>query len=156
MGSPLSPVIADIYMEHLIEDEAISTVKHQPSTWFQYVDDTFVVWPHGIPSLEDFLTHINSLRPTIKFTMETEQNGKLPFLDVLVCRNGEDTTTMVYRKPTHTDRYLNFRSNHHPKTKIGIIKCLAHRAKLICNPKHITKEMEHLEKVFVNNNYPKS
>ena len=112
MGSPLSPVIADLYMEHFetmymehFETMAIETAQQRPSLWLRYVDDTFVIWPHGRDSLEDFLSHINSLRPSIEFTME---DGRLPFLDVLVHKEGQQLTTTVYRKPTHTDRYLNF------------------------------------------------
>ena len=54
--------------------------------------------------------------------MEVEEDGALPFLDVLVKREGNSLMMSVYRKPTHTDRY---RSSHHPRTKAGIVKCLA-------------------------------
>ena len=60
----------------------------------------------------------------------------------------------VYRKPTHTDRYLNFRSNHHPRTKTGIVKCLAHRAKSVCHPSYMKSKLQHLQKVFTSNSYP--
>ena len=39
--------------------------------------------------------------------METEKNGKLPFLDVLVC-NKPNLVTSVYRKPTYTGLLTNF------------------------------------------------
>lgn len=43
--------------------------------------------------------------------------------------NKDQRTDLVYRKPPHTDHYLNFKSNHYPRVKNGIIHCLAHRAK---------------------------
>ena len=46
MSSPLSPILADLYME-FPEDMTISSVTHKPLTWHRYVDDTFVAWPHG-------------------------------------------------------------------------------------------------------------
>jgi hypothetical protein len=46
MGSPLSPVIANFYMEDF-EIKAIETATHKPACWYRYVDDTFVIWPHG-------------------------------------------------------------------------------------------------------------
>ena len=60
--------------------------------------------------------------------MEIEENNSIAFLDVLVIKNNNETlSTSVYRKPTHTDRYLNYCSNHHPRIKNGIIKCLKDR-----------------------------
>ena len=60
----------------------------------------------------------------------------------------------VYKKPTHTDRYLNFTSNHHPRIKSGIVKCLTHRARKVCDKDSIDNEMTHLQHVFTTNNYP--
>ena len=46
MGSPLSPVIANFYMEDF-ETKAIEKATHKPACWYRYVDDTFVIWPRG-------------------------------------------------------------------------------------------------------------
>ena len=97
--------------------------------WKRYVDDTFVVWEHGLESeLTSFLEHLNSLRPSIQFTCEVEEGGKLPFLDVQSVRNGSSLETSVYRKKTHTDRYLHYNSHHHPRVKVGIVKTFKDRA----------------------------
>ena len=63
----------------------------------------FVVWNHGEEELQLFLQHINSKNKNIQFTMEKEENGILPFLDVLISREGNRLGQTVYRKPTHTD-----------------------------------------------------
>ena len=46
MGSPLSLVFANIFMEHF-ESRALSSSLFQPKLWKRFVDDTCVVWPHG-------------------------------------------------------------------------------------------------------------
>ena len=89
-----------------------------------YVDDTFVLWPHGEHLLEAFHKHLNSQHPAIQFTKEVESEKQLPFLEVLVERSEKSVSTGVYRKKTHTDRYIHFTSHHHPKAKSWTIKCL--------------------------------
>ncbi|XP_054709417.1 uncharacterized protein LOC129219122 [Uloborus diversus] len=89
----------------------------------------------------------NSQHENIQFTMETENDGKLPFLDVLVSRRDDGSLGhRVYRKPTHTDRYLHKDSNHHPRQKRGVMKTLFVRANRICEPTAIEHEISHLTK----------
>ena len=45
MGSPLSPVLAHLYMEYF-EEMALGSTSLKPSMWLSYVDDTFILWPH--------------------------------------------------------------------------------------------------------------
>ncbi|XP_060528287.1 uncharacterized protein LOC132703174 [Cylas formicarius] len=78
MGSPLSPVIANFFIEKF-EQQALNTAQKKPKCWFRYVDDTFVIWSHGEKELQIFLAHLNSINNKIKFTMETEKDGRLAF-----------------------------------------------------------------------------
>ena len=57
MGSPISPVLADMFMEEF-EQLAITTSDHKPKIWLRYVDDTFVIWQHGLDNLRLFLDHL--------------------------------------------------------------------------------------------------
>ena len=113
-GSPLSPVLANIYMEYF-EEMALGSTSRKPSIWLRYVDDTFILWLHQ-EDVQVLLHHENSIRPSISFTMEKEQDNKLPFLNVLVTRTEQGFRSSVYRKPTFTGQYLNFNS-HHPYTE---------------------------------------
>ena len=64
-----------------------------------------------------FHDHLNTISSSIKFTKELESEGTLSFLDVAVIRKTNGTlSTDIYRKPTHTGRYLSF-SSHHPLNK---------------------------------------
>jgi len=86
--------------------------------------------------------------------MEEEQDNKITFLDVFVQREGLRMSTSVYRKATHTDRYLNFHSHHHPKVLEGVVKCLRNRAAHVCDSDSIQQEIQHLGKTFQANSYP--
>ncbi|CAG9836786.1 unnamed protein product [Diabrotica balteata] len=155
-GFSLSPVIADIFME-AFESLALESYPLKPKVWFRYVDDTFIIWPHGQHTLSPFLDHLNSQHPSIKFTMEVENNRSLPFLDVLVTSkpNGR-LGHSVYRKKTHTNRYLHASSHHHPAQKNSVINSLIHRAISISEPDNLREELGHLQKTLVANGYSKS
>ncbi|XP_072934939.1 uncharacterized protein [Epargyreus clarus] len=78
-----------------------------------------------------------------------EDNGKLAFLDVALEARPDGTFShAVYRKPTHTDRYLHGTSHHHPRHLASVAKSLTNRAYELCDNDHLAQELEHLEKVL--------
>ena len=118
------------------------------------MDDIFTIL--DCENVDDFLQHLNNQQPSIRFTMETENNNKLTFLDTAVSREPDSRlTTSVYRKPMHTDQYLAYDSHHPQSVKHGIVKCLYDCAKrLVTKPSVISKEKKHLSCVLVFNGYP--
>lgn len=89
--------------------------------------------------------------------MELEKEGKLPFLDVLVTRKQDGTLGhAVYRKPTHTMRYLHAESHHHPAQKFGVLNTLINRAIHISDKESINQEKSTLFKSLERNGYKKS
>ena len=108
MGSPFSPLIANLFMEEF-EVKALSSAPH---LWLRYVDDTCVI--QETRNSQQLLLYINAPDPHIQFTVDgPNQEGALPFLDALVsCSPDHKLVTAVYRKPTHTDQYLHWNSNH--------------------------------------------
>jgi hypothetical protein len=69
MGSPLSPIITNLFMDYLERKSLISS-PFQPKYWNRFVYDTFVIWPHGCDKLNEFVNHLNKQSSHIKFTME--------------------------------------------------------------------------------------
>ena len=55
MGSPVSSVVANLYME-FFEELALSTAPTRPRLWKRYVDDTFCVVKRGSEGV--LLTHL--------------------------------------------------------------------------------------------------
>jgi hypothetical protein len=152
MGSPLSLVIANFFMEDF-EKKAIEQAAHTPICWFRYVDDTFVIWPHGQEKLTELLEHLIGLHRNIQFTMEKEE-GHLPFLDIDIYRKTNGSLGhRVYRKPTHTNLYLHQNSHHHPANKQPVLVSLTRRATALCDQDSLTQELEFFTTVFKNNGY---
>ena len=148
----LSPVLANIYMEYF-EEMSLGSTSRKPSMWLRYVDDTFILWPHQ-EDIQILLDHVNSIRPSIQFTMEKEQDNKLPFLDVLVTRTEQGFRLSVYRKPTFTGQYFIFNSHHPYTVQKGIVRCLQHRAKNISSDTDAYhEEMISLRHNIHRNNY---
>ena len=104
IGSPVSPVIANIYMEYF-EELALGPQCPIPIPWWQrYVDDVISITRKD--QVDILFMHINQLDAHIKFSMESPDNeGRIPFLDTKYTANSNHTIhTTVYRKPTHADR----------------------------------------------------
>ena len=154
MGSPISPIVANLYMEDL-ERKAIQSAPHPPAFWKRFVDDTFVIIKSS--HKEEFLDHINSIDPNIQFTSEeSREDGSMPFLDMLIIPQEDGTFhTTIYSKPTHTDMYLQWDSQHPISSKYSVVGTLHHRARTVCsNTNLLQQEEEHLQDALTTCKYP--
>ena len=66
-GSPISPIVANLFMENF-EIRALQSSSNPPLLWKRFVDDTFVILKKI--HKDEFLTHINSVDHNIQFTTE--------------------------------------------------------------------------------------
>ena len=154
MGSPLSPIVANIYMEHF-ETKALETAPHPPSLWKRFVNDTFIILE--TTHKEEFFQHINGIEEKIQFTDEnTRADGSLPFLDTLVTvKEDGSLSTSIYRKPTHTNQYLQWDSHHSIANKYSVINSLIYRAKNICsNQDQLKEDLTYVERALTACKYP--
>ena len=90
---------------------------------------------------ERLLSHLNSVEPSIQFTLEREKNRQLLFLDLNMYRGEQgNLKTSVYRKPTHTDKYLAFYSHHPICHKKSVAKTLLRKSD--CLPSSLDSKAE--------------
>ena len=152
MGFPVSAVVDNLYTE-FFEELALEMALTRPRLWKRYVDDTFSILRKG--STEELLHHLNGVRPTIKFTLEQEEHGKIPFLSTLLRKEDGSLDVSVYKKPTHMERYLNFKSHHPTDVKGGVVRCFHNMARGITSAQdNLLKEVDHLARVLKQNAYP--
>jgi hypothetical protein len=157
MGGPMSCILADLFMEDYEEQIKFQMGSREIDIdWLRYRDDTWFMWQYSLDELHNFLNYLNSLDNHIQWTFEIEKERSISFLDVWVTRNLDGSfTTSVYRKPTHSDRYLHFSSDHPLQQKLSAIHTLKLRANTYCsNHDLLEKELSHLRRTFVENGYP--
>jgi len=66
-------------------------------------------------------------------------------LDLLITRNLEGSFKFsIYRKPTHTENYLKFDSNHPRNHKEAVAISLIDRALNLCSPTLLEDELNHI------------
>lgn len=59
----------------------------------------------------------------------------------------------IYRKPTHTDLYLDASRYLHPSQKMGVLNALIHKVHQIADAENLQVNLSHLEAIFKSNGY---
>ena len=169
MGSSLSPVLANIFMEHFEQqllDDIPTDVK--PVLWLRYVDDVFCLYK-DMSKFDDFLNILNGVNPAIQFTYELSRvertvNGSadlpvnvlesLPFLELNVMRldNGNFAFS-IYRKPVHAGNYLHAFSHQPLSQKSTVIRSLYLRAYRFCDAQFLKEEEDRIKQSFKDLGY---
>jgi len=155
MGCNLSPVIAEALVSYIF-DLGIKSFNNKPKFVRFFVDDSFIIINKRY--IASFFHHMNNLDQnlkSIKFTMEQENNDEISFLDVKISRYNNVIQTCVYRKPTHSNRYLNFNSNHSLENKKAVIRTLANIALTNTSDRNqLDAEFNSIVSMLRANNYP--
>ena len=144
MGSPISPLIANIFMEEF-EVKTFPPSPTPPSLWLRFVDDTFVI--NKAEHSQELLQHINSQDPHIQFTVEPTQQDSLPFLDTLITIQPDNTLiTTVYRNPPTQTNIFTGTATTHITAKQSVFNTLAQRAKTVASTQDsLDKELDHIK-----------
>ena len=80
-------------------------------TWSRFPDDCETLLEENKIIPNDLLSILNSINPSIQFTMEYTKDA-IPSLDILIKRSNDNIWMDIYYKPTNTHRFHPFSSNH--------------------------------------------
>ena len=154
MGNPVSATFANIFMS-FHERKWLSNCppEFKPLIYKRYVDDTFLIFEKE-EHITPFYNYLNAQHENIRFTMEKESNRSIPFLDLLIQKNGFRIDISIYRKPTFTGLGVNFLSACYEKYKTNTIMTLVHRAYSLSSD-YLTfhKEINFLHSFFKSNGF---
>ena len=114
--------------------------------WNYFLDDYETLLKENQISPNDLLSILNSINPTLQFTMEYSKDA-IPFVDILIKHNNDKIWMDIYYKPTDTHSCLHFPSNHCKYCKNNMAFTLVLR---ICTIVENTEaKMEHSENIKI-------
>ena len=163
MGTVFAPTYATLVMgyieqqlyEKLEQRFDKKTRQYFEENWLRFLDDCFIIHETDLITPTELLTILNNLDPFIKFTMELSEK-QLPFLDIMIHKDGEDLWMSTYTKPTDSKRYVPFNSCHPKSTLKNIPFSLARRTCMIVEKdQERDNKLEELRKNLSNLKYPK-
>ena len=104
----------------------------KPVFYRRYIDDIFVLFSSP-DHAHKFREYLSSKHSNIKFSIEKEEDGCLPFLDINISRENNKFATNVYRKKTFSWVYTSYKSFIPEANKIGLIKSFLLRCFSLCS-----------------------
>ena len=162
MGSPVSVSVSDLYLGYYEELflETYCPEYLRPVLYRRYVDDVLLIFNFRVPyssvhsMVDAFVCEFHNFlsETSIRFTVQFESvNNCLPFLDCLITRYVDKLETAVYRKPTHSNRYISKYSFIPTQFLYATLNTLKMRALRYCtNPHTLKVEFDFLYDIFVN------
>lgn len=154
MGNPLSPLLAEIFVDNLEKQIFNHPLSKRFLYWHRYVDDIITCFSGTNRQLDQFLSFINNLHPKIKFTVELEDNKSINFLDLTITNKNDSHEFSIFHKPSHTDTVIHNKSNHPYSHKMASFNSFVHRLLNVpLSSENYKKELNIIKQVAVNNGY---
>ena len=156
MGSPISALIAEIFLQHY-EDNLLKQIldKSNITYYKRYVDDIMIIYEHNKTNRNEIEQYVNNIHHELKFTMTDEENNTINFLDLTITRKHKKLDINIYRKPTTTDTTIHYKSNHPIQHKLAAYRYLLNRLhNLPLSKEDKQQEMNTILQIAKNNEYP--
>ena len=118
MGTPMAPNFANLFMSNF-EEKYIFNRNTRPVYYRRYIDDLLLIWKDTEEELSQFMDHLNTCHPTIKFTFESS-NTEVTYLDIKLIKEDNSVYVKPHFKSTNSFSYLQTTS-YHPKSTFKAI-----------------------------------
>lgn len=154
MGNPLSPTIADIVLDHLLDETIDKLKKSNIKIKFivKYVDDMIAIINKKDKDI--ILKTFNEYHSKLKFTIETENNNQIPFLETKLIKNNNQISFDWYSKPISSGRMINYMSSQPIKYKINTAINLINKVFDISDNIYHKNNTLKIRNILQINNYP--
>ena len=90
------------------------------------MDGTIMTYNGNCRQLEMLKKHMNTITNNLQFTLETELNNKINFLDLTLTKINNKINYNIYRKPTITDHAIPVSYTH-----LDVYKRQVHRQEIL-------------------------
>jgi hypothetical protein len=162
MGTKVAPTYATLVLgfleEKLFEDMdqrfGNQYAQYMKIQWKRYLDDCFIFWSKTDEELNELHNMLNNLHPSIKFTME-KSTAELPFLDILIIKQGRKIITDLYYKKTDSHQYILINSCHPLHVKRNIPFNMARRVcTIVIEETRRNNRLQELKSFLFQQKYP--
>ena len=126
LGNPPAPLLANGWLSKFDLQ-----VGQNSKLFSRYMDD--IIRDIKKVEADQKLAEINTYHPSLKFTMERESDGSIPFLDMKIMNSDGLLSSTWYCKPTDTGITMNFHAMAPTKYKRNVVSGLVHRIYRACS-----------------------
>lgn len=160
MGSPLSSILAEIYLNDFENKHIMShTNKFRNSIvyYYRYVDDAICLFKGNSRQIDLFTKRLNAIHPKIKFKREIEHENKINYLDLTIHTHENKHQFSVFHKPTQSSQVIHASSNHPISHKLAAFNSFIHRLnKIPMTTENYNKELNIIKYIAQDNGYDSS
>ncbi|XP_044762030.1 uncharacterized protein LOC123319226 [Coccinella septempunctata] len=151
MGSPVAGAVAQLVLEYF-EEKVLLNSSYRITIFKRYVDDCLIITTED--QIKEIMEVLNNLNNKLKFTLETELDNKINFLDMTIIRENNKIETKMLRKTINSDRILDYNSVHNIKQKKAIVTNYIDRAIKLTSPRYRPEILNQISSLLATNNYP--
>lgn len=153
MGLSVAGKLSEFHLDDIVA-AILRKLNARIKLLVKYVDD-FLLIVHK-DDIAMVMEAFNTAHETVKFTLEMEVNGRLPFLDILLLRRGSSLVCDWYSKPMASGRFLSHASAHPPAMLYNIARGFAERVLQLSDTQFHPANCVKIRQTLQRNNYPQA